>query len=567
MWNALVEKKLSQYLSVGSFFVTVFILNGINSDPVNVTKQFALGSIAFSLLAVTMVFGWRYIQSNFKMMFVAVLVFDLLLLVSTFTSKAPFVQNFYGTYGRNNGALAYLALSFILLSALLMRDRNSFNRINTGFLFAGAINAIYCGWVLAFGDFLAWNNPYGKILGLFGNPDFISAFLGMFIAASAVYVMDNNSNLRLRIFLGAMIPLSLYEIIRSHAIQGLVVTAGGLTIVGFYLLRSRTNKNLYTLIYSSVVAIVAFLAVLGTFQKGPLSFIYKRSVSFRGSYWNAAIEMGNSHPMTGIGLDTYGDWYRSARPDVALIDTPGIKTLSNVAHNVVLDFFASGGYPLFISYLILLAFGVTAIVRVTLRTRNFDRVFITLVVVWLGYQAQSIISINQIGLAIWGWLITGLLVSYEKCSRDQGTEPKLSQGKKSTAGERPVPAGVFSPQFVAGIGLAVGVFVAVPPLSGDITWFKAMNSRDAVQVEKSLTSNYFNPSDSMKFALAANLFYTSKLDELAHKYALRGVQFNPNYFDAWKILYSLPISTALERELALTNMKRLDPKNPDVTAN
>lgn len=567
MWNALVEKKLSQYLSIGSFFVTVFILNGINTDPVNVTKQFALGAIAFSLLAIAMVFGWRYIQSNFKLMFVAVLVFDLLLLVSTFTSKAPFTQNFYGTYGRNNGALAYLALSFILLSALLMRDRNSFNRINTGFLFAGAINAIYCGWVLAFGDFMAWNNPYGKILGLFGNPDFISAFLGMFIAASAVYVMDNNSNIRLRIFLGAMIPLSLYEIIRSHAIQGLVVTAGGLTIVGFYLLRSRSNKNLYTLIYSSVVAIVGFLAVLGTFQKGPLSFVYKRSVSFRGSYWNAAIEMGNSHPMTGIGLDTYGDWYRSARPDVALIDTPGIKTLSNVAHNVVLDFFASGGYPLLISYLVLLAFGVTAIIRVTLRTRNFDRVFITLVVVWLGYQAQSIISINQIGLAIWGWLITGLLVAYEKCSRDQGTEPKLSQGKKSTASERSVSAGVFSPQFIAGIGLAVGILVAVPPLSGDITWFKAMNSRDAVQVEKSLTSNYFNPSDSMKFALAANLFHTSKLDELAHKYALLGVQFNPNYFDGWKILYSLPKSTALERELALTNMKRLDPKNPDVTAN
>jgi O-antigen ligase len=567
MWNALVERKLSQYLSVGSFFVTVFILNGINNDPVNVTKQFALGAIAFSLLAITMVFGWRYIQSNFKLMFVAVLVFDLLLLVSTFTSKAPFAQNFYGTYGRNNGALAYLALSFILLSALLMRDRNSFNRINTGFLFAGAINAIYCGWVLAFGDFMAWNNPYGKILGLFGNPDFISAFLGMFIAASAVYVMDNNSDIRLRIFLGAMIPLSLYEIVRSHAIQGLVVTAGGLTIVGFYFLRSRSNKNLYTLIYSSVVAIVGFLAVLGTFQKGPLSFVYKRSVSFRGSYWNAAIEMGNSHPMTGIGLDAYGDWYRSARPDVALIDTPGIKTLSNVAHNVVLDFFASGGYPLLISYLILLAFGVTAIVRVTLRTRNFDRVFITLVVVWLGYQVQSIISINQIGLAVWGWLITGLLVAYERSSRHQEPESKSNQDKMSISTKKTASTGILSPQFVAGIGLAVGVFVAVPPLSADITWFNAMNSRDALQVEKSLTPSYFNPSDSLKFANAANLFHTSKLDDLAHKYALLGVNFNPNYFDAWKILYSLTNSSPLERELSLANMKRLDPKNPDVTAN
>jgi hypothetical protein len=277
--------------------------------------------------------------------------------------------------------------------------------------------------------------------------------------------------------------------------------------------------------------------------------------------------MGNSHPLTGIGLDTYGDWYRSARPDVALIDTPGIKTLSNVAHNVVLDFFASGGYPLLFSYIGLILFGVVAIVKVTLRNRKYDRVFVTLVVVWLGYQVQSIISINQIGLAVWGWLITGLLVAYERSSRHQEPESKSNQNKMSISTKKTASTGIFSPQFVAGIGLAVGVFVAVPPLSADITWFNAMNSRDALQVEKSLTPSYFNPSDSLKFANAANLFHTSKLDDLAHKYALLGVNFNPNYFDAWKILYSLTNSSPLERELSLANMKRLDPKNPDVTAN
>jgi O-antigen ligase len=567
MLSKYTEKKLSQFLSIGAFFITVFILNGTNTDPVNVTKLFALVSIAFSLLAVTIVFGNRYVYANYKWFLLAILIFDTLLISSSVMSAAPFTQNFYGTYGRNNGALTYLAMSLVLISSLLMRGKESFNRINKSFLAAGFLNVIYCGWVLAFGDFLAWDNPYGKILGLFGNPDFISAFLGMFIAACVAYILDPTSNIRIKLLLGVMIALALYEILKSHAIQGLVVTAGGIAVVGFYFVRARFSANLFTYLYSFAVGALGFLAVLGTFQKGPLSFVYKRSVSFRGSYWDAAIEMGNSRPLAGIGPDTYGDWYRSARPDIALIDTPGIKTLSNVAHNVILDFFASGGYPLLISYLSILTFGIYAIIRFSLRTRSYDRVFITLAVVWIGYQAQSIISINQIGLAIWGWLLTGLLVAYERTTREFKIEPETRQRKESASARKGTEKEIFSTQFVAGIGLAAGIIIGVPPLSADVKWFQATNSRDAVRVEEALTPNYFNPADSLRYALGANLFHTSKLDELAHKYALKGVEFNPDYFDAWKILYSLPKSSPEERAIALENMKRLDPKNPDVTAN
>jgi len=567
MLSKYAEKKLSQLLSIGAFFITVFILNGTNTDPVNVTKLFALVSISFSLLAVTIVFGHKLVYANFKWLLFAILIFDILLITSSVMSAAPFTQNFYGTYGRNNGALTYLAMSFVLISSLLMRGKESFNRINKSFIAAGALNAIYCGWVLAFGDFLAWNNPYGKILGLFGNPDFISAFLGMFIAAGVAYILDSTSNVRMKLFFGVMIPIALYEIIKSHAIQGLIVTAGGVAVVGFYFIRARFSASYFTYLYSLAVGALGLLAVLGTLQKGPLSFVYKRSVSFRGSYWGAAIEMGNSRPFAGIGPDTYGDWYRSARPDIALIDTPGIKTLSNVAHNVILDFLASGGYPLLLSYLSILTFGIYAIIRFSLRTKSYDRIFITLAVVWIGYQVQSIISINQIGLAIWGWLLTGLLVAYERTTRDSKTDPQTLQRKESAPVRKGTEKEIFSTQFVAGIGLAVGIIIAVPPLSADVKWFQATNSRDSLRVEEALTPSYFNPADSMRYALGANLFHTSKLDELAHEYALKGVEFNPNYFDAWKILYSLPNSSPEERSVALTNMKRLDPKNPDVTAN
>jgi hypothetical protein len=51
---------------------------------------------------------------------------------------------------------------------------------------------------------------------------------------------------------------------------------------------------------------------------------------------------------------------------------------------------------------------------------------------------------------------------------------------------------------------------------------------------------------------------------LAYKYALVAIDFNPNNFDAWKVLYLITNSTVEEKARALENMKRLDPNNPNV---
>jgi hypothetical protein len=40
--------------------------------------------------------------------------------------------------------------------------------------------------------------------------------------------------------------------------------------------------------------------------------------------------------------------------------------------------------------------------------------------------------------------------------------------------------------------------------------------------------------------------------------------FNPDNFDAWRVLYLISKSSPEEKALALENMKRLDPKNPNV---
>ena len=564
MFNLEAEKKLASYISIGTAFVTLFLLTNTNSDPVNVTKLLVLGSVSMSTFLLSTLFGIRKLIHCFKPFLIVIIFFNLQLIVAALTSKSPFSQNYFGAYGRSNGLLTYALFSAMALASVLISTRESFTRIIYAFFISGAVNIIYCAWVLSFGDFIPWTNPYGNILGTFGNPDFISAFLGMFIAGSLAFIVSPKTAPLVRLLFSLSSVISLLEIINSHAIQGLVVSAVGLSIVVFYQIRFRVKGQLTIFIYVAIVFSLGILSIMGSLQKGPFGFLYKRSVSLRGSYWQAGLEMGQRNPLTGVGLDSYGDWYRRTRPPVALIDTPGINTTSNVAHNVVIDFFASGGFPLVIFYVTILVIGAVSILRVTFRNREYDRVFVALTAVWLCYEVQSFISINQIGLAVWGWVFTGLLVGYEFVTR-----PSIVEDNKKSTSKKPrrkAELRVFSPALVAGIGAIAGLLISLPPFLADSKWFSATNSGSVNNVETALAPSLFNPQNSFRYSQAVQLFENSNLPELALKYARIAVKFNPDYFDAWKQLYMLPQTSPFERESALLNMKRLDPNNPDVTA-
>jgi hypothetical protein len=75
---------------------------------------------------------------------------------------------------------------------------------------------------------------------------------------------------------------------------------------------------------------------------------------------------------------------------------------------------------------------------------------------------------------------------------------------------------------------------------------------------------FLNPPNSNKYASAVELLENSKLNDLALKYAKIAVEFNPDHFDSWKILYLISKSSPEDKALALENMKRLDPNNPNV---
>ena len=550
------EKSLARFIAFGAFLTTVFVIWGSVTDPVNSPKLFILGSFAFAAGAIALVMGSKELWRSSRLWLIGSIVFVIFSISAIVNSASPLEQNIYGTYGRNTGFVAYLALLLISTAATLLRQKSNFNLIVYALFAAGVANVAYCLWAIAFGDFIGWNNPYGNILGTFGNPNFIGAFLGIFITALTAYVLQPGISWLYRGLTLFIVTIGLFEIDKSNAVQGLVVSAAGFSIIGFYLVRSRFKSNLILAGYTVVIAVLGFIALLGALQKGPLtSLIYKTSVSLRGEYWQAGWNMASQSPLTGIGMDSYGDWYRRARDEQALI-LPGPETVTNAAHNIPFDILAYGGWPLFITYIFLISLAVIAIIKITLRNKAYDGTFIALTVAWACYQIQSVISISQIGLAIWGWVLSGVVIAYEIATRGSSTSANTAASKPKRAKEQ-----ILSATAIGGLGLVVGALIVVPPLSADMKWRSALASTDLTQLKLALEPSYLTPTDTNRLLNMVSILENSKLPDVAYEYAKKAVEFNPESFDSWRTLYAITNSTPQDKELALTNMKRLDPKN------
>jgi O-antigen ligase len=197
---------------------------------------------------------------------------------------------------------------------------------------------------------------------------------------------------------------ALILIIKSQSRQGLVVILFAvlfyITLFAFY-----KNKKLRFPIAAVSIIIVAS-SILGMLQIGPLkSVLYKDSVSVRGYYWRAAWKMFQENPLLGVGLDRYGAYFKEYRePEYALIN--GFNLTSTNAHNTFLQLLSTGGFMVGMFYIALLSLiFITGLKNIAKSQLDEQKINLLLLSAWIGFQAQSFISIDNIGISVWGWLL------------------------------------------------------------------------------------------------------------------------------------------------------------------
>jgi O-antigen ligase len=555
------EKALATLISLGAFLTTITVITWNLNEPVNAPKLLVLGALAGGILFF--VAKNRKLIAKLdksKVLILSSSLFVLSALVSILFSESSVVHGFYGVLGRNTGFLTYFCLTVILLSSSLLSSKASIDKVLDGLFYAGVVNVIYFIFSQMGIELISWSNPGERILGTFGNSNFAGAFMAIFTVLCLARIVDKSKNLRWRIALAVLILISLYEIKLSEAVQGVLVSGIGLAILVYFLIRSHWVSKVVLGSYSTLILIVGALVTAGAFQKGPLSsLIYKPSLTFRGEYWHAGWNMGISHPLFGVGMDSYGIWYRRMRSASALV-APGVETTSDTAHNVFLDIFASGGFPLLISYALIQALVVFHIYRGLKCFKKYDLTFVTLTATWVCYLAQSIISINQIGLAIWGWILSGLVIGYVRSQSENNVEeavtvPKTSQGKVRIAKKKESLS-----LWVMVVGIFAGGAIAIPPVAADSNWRSAQVSQDSTQI---VSASKAWPLDAVRVMQASDLHSRSNIPVTGLELARYAVEKFPNNFFAWKLLSNTPNVTDAEKAKAKLEMHRLDPLNPE----
>jgi hypothetical protein len=233
----------------------------------------------------------------------------------------------------------------------------------------------------------------------------------------------------------------------------------------------------------------------------------------------------------------------------------GPDVTSNAAHNVFLDISAYGGFPLVLIYIALMALVVISAVKVLKRSQGFSAGFVGLVAGWVAFQAQSIISINQIGLALWGWVLSGLIIGYEINTRDQVSVEEKKTGMSAT---KVVQTSAATP-LVIFVGLIVGVLVGMPPYLASAKYKSALETGNPQVIQEAA---YIWPTDSTRMIQVAMTLNENKLEDQGLQVALDAVERFPDNYGVWGTLSLMKKATDAQKAEALAQMKRLDPLNP-----
>jgi len=562
LYNSNVNSKTTNkipYIFFAGPAVSLAISPFVTFDVLNPPKLLMLslfGGLALGLLISN---RQKILSKTFSPIFYISLLFLVCLISSFLFSGGNQTTQLYGVHGRHTGLIAYFSLCFLLLAVSLNATLLNIKYALGTMFFTGVVSFSYAFLQLIDLDPLPWKGNETWIVGTFANPNFFSSFVAIVNILSFTYILQESLSTKQRIF--AVLPLifGVYLLSKIGSTQGFIVLFVGVSFT--FLIRvknsKRFNKTFYPLGVFTIVIVV--FVVLDILQRAPWeSKLYKLSVAARGDYWRAAIQIMNDYPWTGVGIDGFRNWYPKYR-DWNSLNHGEASTLADAVHNVFLDFGVNGGIFLFLSYVSIVFLALIAAIRIIKRMQSFDAAIVSLTAVWLGYQAQSLISINQLSLAIWGWIFSGLIIGYEIHSRpttniESNLNNTKNPTKKSSRKYRNTKKSYFwAPPL---IGAILGFSLVWPLMSAHINYNTAMKNADPVSL---LNAANQYPKDALRMSMAAESVSLMGFPRDGYDLAKKASVFDPNFSVPWKIMATFPRVSEEEKKQIQEKLNELDP--------
>jgi len=502
------------------------VINPKLADPFNAPKLYLLICGTVILLGFLIFDGNNFVKSKDTNTILIIFFICALGIAALFTDVK--YQALFGDSLRQTGLIAYFGFAIYLLTfyKFFRFDLKNYFYISIGVL--GSCLALYGVVQNSGNDPFPWINQYNPIITTLGNPNYSAALMAILANLSFCFIFDKQIVTWQRLFFLTLTLGLTLTIYLSDARQGLLSLMIGL---GFFISLKFLKRNKILGSLSFIGLLVIFItAVAGILQKGPLeSFLYKNSVSLRGHYWRAGIKMFRENIFTGVGIDSYGNHFRLYK-DSSFPVKYGYDLTSSNAHNVPIQMFATGGVLVGLSYLAIIFLIVNYFIKGFKQLTGSElNLLCGAFAAWLAFQSQSIISIDNIGLTIWGWILGGLILGLTK---SENLSSQLLNGKNkvqlnkssSTLAIRPAATGVMLVLALILVAKLTQSESLVFKIKGDLNYVTQNQNSALTELNSIIKDPFAQPWNK---ATAADILYQAGLKSQAIEGMERVLKIDP----------------------------------------
>ena len=521
--------------------VSLVITPGINYEIVNLSKFLLLCSIT-SLVIFNI--NWKLNKSTTKEKIFYILAISMFFWMSLSIpfSNTPLTEQLFGVFGRFTGLITYLCLILCSIYAFQRSSKQFAKTMLKGLIFVGAIEIAYVE-IQFFGvDPVNWSNKNKWIVGTMGNPDYLSAFLAFILIASFAQIISQKS-LKNKLSLSILCALGLHCLVEVGATQGFVILFASLSIMFLIVIIRSQVLIIYKLISILIFLSISTFIFAATLNVGPFrNFIYESSISRRGQLWTIALRMIRNSPIFGFGMDSYSHEYRVFRsPEI--VKATGFNRVSNSSHNIFLDLGVNAGIPLILLYSIFIIFIAVVTLKTIIKSKQLDSTFLTLFGLWLAFNFQSLISVNVIGLSIWGFIVSGALLGYTVESK-----PFNYSGAFKKSSFQIKAATLVTSTFLIISGCSIFI--------KDIIWSDAIRKMD---VDKILTTTKSWPQDSSQIDATTDFLVKATKLSAANELSEYAITFDDDNYYFWENKLNLTNKSSDSERLILSKIRKLEP--------
>ena len=540
-------------------------------DPYNLPKLYVLVICAGAILTY-LILNFTLIKNlNIKLILIFISLFTLSLLTSAVASDQSLYKTLIGAIYRNNGLFAYLSIMIIFFTIAINKSIKFINQLILYFGYLGFLLICIGLYQRSEASLISPAAAAISVKLTLGNIDYAAALLGLTGIATLFLLLNSRTLLFNRILFLISLYFHYILLFDSPAKQGRVILVGGSFLVFSFWLstNSKTILKKIGIIFWFFSLVMGIFTVSALFRFGPLKTMFSddmRSLTDRYYQWLAAIEMIKDKPFFGVGMDAFGDWHRRYNSPEGFnrIVLGGGAPVDN-PHNLFLHLGATGGLTLLIGYLALTGF---ILYRGLLSLKRSPDPFLAgcLFSIWLAFQAQSIISIDQIGLSCWAWAVAGCIVSLSYLSPTKDNE-SISQLSKNND-KRPVKL-----ILVISIICQLPSIYMVPILVNHIELGNRVNAlrltNEQAKVKQNtdllLKSSLRNKEPYFRANIVRLMAQVNQLDS-ARDLAIDSTKRFPSDYESWNTLAKFYEATG-QKSLAIEPRRKsieLDPMNYDL---